>query len=504
MKMRIFKSIIFVAVALLISCQKEISGVGKLPMQVAPTLAGETKGSLTTADLTDFYLQVVSDEAAYSFFEHASKDGSGAWTTPSKLFWKNETSPVSYCAARFGAHAFTADEFKNGVDLEVPADQRTQEQLNAADLLTLPAASKKYEDTTGGILPVTLSHGLAKVNFTLTLGPKFYDNLYTRGPNPVKDFTVKGTGTGFNFQPQTGAVSVKSDPQANVLPLAGTFTPATAEAQSATAAYEAILVPQVLPAGALKVNFKVGAYDYEWSNAAAITLEAGKTYDLAVSVTAAPPKPSINGHEYVDMGNGLKWATCNVGAMNPWDYGDYFAWGETTTKDNYNWGTYKWMQSGQSSWEYITRYTIADGQTEGIWYSSGTFVGDNKRSFEEYDYVDDAARQNWGGNWRTPTDAEWTWLRENCTWTWTTQNGVNGMLVRSNIASYTDNTIFLPAAGLWYYAFLNSKGSYGYYWSSSLDESGSDCAKSVSFFSEKILRYDEERCYGQSVRPVHD
>ena len=480
MKMRIFKSIIFVAVALLISCQKEISGVDKLPMQVAPTLAGETKGSLTTADLTDFYLQIVSDDAAYSYFEHASKDGSGAWTTPSKLFWKNETSPVSYCAARFGAFAFTADQFKNGVDLEVPADQRTQEQLNAADLLTLPAASKKYEDTTGGILPVTLAHGLAKVTFTLTLGPKFYDNLFTRGANPVKDFTVKGTGTGFNFQPQSGVVSVKSEPQANVLPLAGTFTPATAEAQSATAAYEAILVPQALPAGALKVTFKVGAYDYEWSNATAITLEAGKTYDLVVSVTAAPPGPFINGHEYVDLGlpSGLKWASCNVGATTPEEYGNYFAWGETTTKDTYDWSSYFDANDvgGNSFTKYATdKKTVLDAE-------------------------DDAARANWGGTWRTPTDAEWTELCNNCSIGWTTQHEVNGRLFTSN---KNGATLFLPAAGKRGETSLYDVGSIGGYWSSSLLSTESSFACHLFFSSEDVTPNNIlKRNLGLSVRPV--
>ena len=478
MKMRIFKSIIFVAVALLISCQKEISGVGKLPMQVAPTLAGETKGSLTTADLTDFYLQIVSDEAAYSYFEHASKDGSGAWTTPSKLFWKNETSPVSYCAARFGAFAFTANQFKNGVDLEIPADQRTQEQLNAADLLTMPAASKKYEDTTGGILPVTLAHGLAKVTFTLTLGPKFYENLYTRGSNPVKDFTVKGTGTGFNFQPQTGAVSVKSDPQANVLPLAGTFTPATAEAQSATAAYEAILVPQALPAGALKVTFKVGAYDYEWSNAAAITLEAGKTYDLAVSVTAAPPGPFINGHEYVDLGlpSGLKWATCNVGAITPEEPGNHFAWGETTTKTKYDWSNYTFNPSGDGY--TFTKYTTAGAVLEAS---------------------DDAATVFWGTPWRMPTSAEWTELLDNCISVWTLQNEVKGLLFTSK---KNDATLFLPAAGRRHDTGLYDVGSIGWYWASNLWSLDLSFAGHL-FSSETIFSTGNlNRFFGLSVRPV--
>ena len=503
MNMRTTKYLIF-AVLLLASCQKEAPGVGNLPMQVAPTLAGETKGSLTTADLADFYLQIVSDDAAYSYFEHASKDGSGAWTTSSKLFWKNETSPVSYCAARFGAFAFTADQFKNGVDLEVPADQRTQEQLNAADLLTLPAASKKYEDTTGGILPVTLSHGLAKVTFILTFGPKFYDNCFTWMTNPVKDFTISGTNACFTFDPLTGAVNVVADTKADITALPGAFTPGTSESKNATAAYEAILVPQTLASGALKVTFQVGSYYYEWSNADALTLVAGRTYDLAVSVTDAPPVDSYNGHTYVDMGNGLKWAACNVGADYPWDYGVYIAWGEIDPKKKYTWGNYKHADYGHS-WMDITKYTFADDQTEGRWYSGGTFYGDGQTSLaaDMYLYADDVARQDWRGTWRMPTDAEWAWLLDtnNCTSTWTTQSGVHGRLVTSKV---NGNQLFLPAAGMQGDTGPSDVGSCGYYWSSSLSKSYSHLAQHVLVRSSDFILYNDCRYYGMSVRPVAD
>ena len=524
--MRIYNRLpLFAAVLLLLlSCNKQaLQGDGTgLRMQFNASLAGDTKGSLTTADLTDFYLQVSATDPAYSYFEHASKDGSGAWTTPSRLYWIDEEASVSYAAARFGAYAFTADEFKNGADLVLPKDQSTQERLNAADLLTMPAASKKFTDTAGGTLPVALSHGLAKVTVTLTLGPKFYDNNYTRAENPVKDFTVSGTNLAFTFQPQTGAVSATADTKADILALAGAFTPGTAESKSATATYEAILVPQTLAAGALKVTFKVGDYGYEWSNAAAITLETGKTSDLAVSVTTAPPVDPYNGHAYVNMGNGLKWATCNVGAENPEDYGDYFDWGATVPyyqaghsqdnpcadwidgKDGYNWENYSFMENGQSSWKRITKYTFADNQKDGTnWYDGDTFIGDGKTSFANDDYADDAARANWGGNWRTPTDAEWTWLRDenNCDWLWTTQNGVNGMLVTSKI---NGNKIFLPAAGYRSSASLYDAGSYGYFWSSSLDESFSDYARRVYFYSGGVYRNFDSRFSGQSVRPVTD
>ena len=124
------------------------------------------------------------------------------------------------------------------------------------------------------------------------------------------------------------------------------------------------------------------------------------------------------------------------------------------------------------------------------------------KDFASYDYADDAARQNWGAGWRTPTDAEWTWLRENCTWTWTTQSGVNGMLVQSKVAGYTDKTIFLPAAGIRHNADLINAGSYGYYWSSSLYESYSDNARYVYFDSGGVYRNGGNRYFGQSVRSV--
>lgn len=270
--------------------------------------------------------------------------------------------------------------------------------------------------------------------------------------------------------------------------------------QNADYSFTAIIAPQTIAATTAFVS--IGYSGSTWAyKPGATTFAAASAYTYNVSYDP------YTGHEYVDMGNGLKWATCNVGATNPWDYGDYYAWGETTAKDNYSWGTYQWMQDGQSDWKYITKYTFADGETSGIWYDGDTFKGDKgdgveHKDFASYDYADDAARAKWGGNWRTPTDTEWTWLRTNCTWTWTTQSGVNGMLVRSKIAGYTDNTIFLPAAGYRGNASLHLDGSYGYYWSSSLDESYSDLAKGVNFASGGVSMGYDSRFYGQSVRPV--
>ena len=190
-----------------------------------------------------------------------------------------------------------------------------------------------------------------------------------------------------------------------------------------------------------------------------------------------------NGHEYVDLGLSVKWATCNIGSTTPEGYGDYYAWGETTTKSTYNWSTYKWCNGSKTT---LTKYNTSS--------SYGTV--DNKTVRE---LADDAARANWGGAWRMPTDAEWTELRENCTWTWITKNGVNGYEVKSNI---NGNSIFLPAAGYRNLGDLDNAGSRGYYWSSSLGAGDPGRAWGVYFNSDGVYGYSGYRYCGRSVRPV--
>ena len=195
-----------------------------------------------------------------------------------------------------------------------------------------------------------------------------------------------------------------------------------------------------------------------------------------------------NGHEWVDLGlpSGTKWATCNVGATKPEEYGNYYAWGETEPKSTYDWSTYKWCNGSYGT------------QTK---YCTDSYYGtvDNKNVLE---LADDAARVNWGGAWRMPTDAEWTELRTNCTWTWTDDyngTGVAGRIVTSNT---NGNHIFLPAAGYRDLDDLDDAGGRGYYWSSLLSTAYPSGAWRVFFFSGIVSRYIYGRYYGQSVRPV--
>lgn len=197
-----------------------------------------------------------------------------------------------------------------------------------------------------------------------------------------------------------------------------------------------------------------------------------------------PSKPSIssptsyeNGYGYVDLGLSVKWATCNVGASTPTDYGSYFAWGETRTKSTYNWDTYFDSVNGSSS--NFNKYAT------------------NKKT--TLDLSDDAAYANWGGSWRMPTRAEQDELREKCTWTWTTQNGVKGYKVSSKRNS---NSIFLPAAGFRLDSSLGRAGSSGGCWSSSLNTSFPFGAYGLGFGSGDVDRGNYYRYSGRSVRAV--
>lgn len=194
-------------------------------------------------------------------------------------------------------------------------------------------------------------------------------------------------------------------------------------------------------------------------------------------------------HEYVDLGlpSGLLWATCNVGADNPEDYGDYFAWGETQPKSNYSWVTYQYCMG---SYNTLTKY--CDNASYG--YNGYT---DNLTVLEA---SDDAATAQWGSGWRMPTQAEWQELLNNTTHIWTTQNGVNGRLFTAT----NGNSLFLPAAGYRTGTSLYDAGTRGDYWSSSLSTytGGPSHAWVLDFSSGSCGMGNGTRYVGQSVRPV--
>lgn len=178
---------------------------------------------------------------------------------------------------------------------------------------------------------------------------------------------------------------------------------------------------------------------------------------------------SHNGHEYVDLGLSIKWATCNIGANTPQEPGDYYAWGETTTKSTY-------YASNCTTWK-VDIGDISDAP--------------------QYD----AAATNWGGSWRMPTLIEFNELQEKCSWVWTSKGGINGYEVTSKI---NGNSIFLPAAGYRAEKSLESNGVRGMYWVSTPASEGTQYAYNYYFDKGYKCAYWISRADGHSVRPVID
>ncbi len=184
-------------------------------------------------------------------------------------------------------------------------------------------------------------------------------------------------------------------------------------------------------------------------------------------------------HTYVDLGlpSGTLWATTNIGANFPEEYGGYFAWGETEPKSTYNWSTYKWG-------EYpFSKYNDSDG-------------------LQCLEPEDDAARVLWGSEWHIPAQEQSAELYDECDWTWVVFNGVSGRKVTSRM---NGNYIFLPAAGCYDGSSLLREGQTGYFWTSTIHTDNYKWAWDRKFTSGSVgVSDDASRFFGCSVRPVRN
>ena len=223
--------------------------------------------------------------------------------------------------------------------------------------------------------------------------------------------------------------------------------------------------------GVCTMTIVVGENVLEESREGIITLK-NEEYSLTVYVNIQQNKcgPKINGHESVDLGlpSGLKWATCNVGANSPEDYGDYYAWGEIETKS-----------------EYYESNSKTYGKSMSDISGNATY---------------DVARAKWGGSWRLPTKEEFSELRQKCRWQWTTQNGKKGY----KVTGPNGNSIFLPAAGCYNGRFgLIEVGQWGHYWSSTpYNHNNGTEAYSLTIATNSLNLFYSNRYLGVSVRPV--
>ena len=209
-------------------------------------------------------------------------------------------------------------------------------------------------------------------------------------------------------------------------------------------------------------------------NSYAVGVVSGSDQAQITNCTLTIPAPATDSRA-VDLGLSVKWASCNVGATAPEEYGGYYAWGETEEKNSYFWSNYKYYNN---TYNTCTKYIPSS--------SYGTV--DDKTTLEP---EDDVATVKWGGNWRMPTLDEIKELINNCTWEWTTLNGVNGY----RVTGPNGNSIFLPATGWHSGAEVSNQGSVGAYWSS-VDSSH------LAFSSDRYLWIVHKRYKGLSVRPV--
>lgn len=241
-----------------------------------------------------------------------------------------------------------------------------------------------------------------------------------------------------------------------------------------------------------------GSYNWIW-NAGADLLDGFKCERMIVTIEC---KENETTHDKVQLwADGPYWATMNIGAEKPEEYGYYFWWGDTV---GYKRENDKWVASDGSN----SNFSFASGNIPTWVKTIKTLLSRGWIISKDGTYVlapeHDAAQVQWGGGWRMPTHQELSDLVDNCSWTWTTTNGVSGYVV-SGKGDYASNSIFLPSAGYGLGTSLYTSGSYGYYWSSvpySDPYSDSYSAYELFFHSSSRRLDDDYRFDGHSVRPV--
>lgn len=400
------------------------------------------------------------------------------WIPDKQMRWKNATDAHYFLGiypVPDSMTSFTAATYKLNV-----SDYRASDLLVAANLGGIKA--------TDGPVNLTFNHLMAKLNVNLKFASE-WDSV------PVVDKVTATVKTKATVNYLTGTMTANGVEEALAMPQSVT----TAAGYDYT--FSCLEIPQT---DAKYITITVGARKFVYEASKNIPLNSGKltTIDLKVgkdtillntiSVSEWETASNLpggvadldpyNGHDYVDLGlpSGLKWATCNVGASKPEEYGDYFAWGETTAKTNYSWGAYSYPNDGYAVHGKYERYGM-----------------------EVLEVTEDAASANWGGLWRIPTKAEFDELLTNCSWTWKTPSdgySHNGYLVSAT----NGNSIFLPAAGYRDGTNLFNDGCGGNYWSSCLGTDTYSCmAWSLCTEDNVHLMIDAfHRNYGLVVRPV--
>ena len=308
-----FKNIFFAAAAAmaLTACSsddEQLNVVSQFPEDgvmrfttnlVDPTIA-TTRASITGSDVNQngqqFQVKIVNPVSAmYSYFNTIQYDGS-EWTPVNRMLWQNDQQRITVTAAYKQGKNFSNQEFVQGANLSVAADQSTEAKLKQQDLLTMPTKTISNPSTEqtllqNGKLVINFYHALTKLDVTLDLANEFYKvDPKLNNASDITEFTISGTNAGYNFKAmQTanenyGTVTATAATAADILASQASFTAASDADMHSYATYEAIVVPQQIAAGALTVSFKIGSRSFSWTNTEAITLEQGKHYTLPLTV----------------------------------------------------------------------------------------------------------------------------------------------------------------------------------------------------------------------------
>ena len=461
------------------------------------------------------YSTAVGNYVPYTYQAGAS----GTMTPPSpKPYYPTGSTNIDILAY----YPSTAGKSSN---FDVNADQTSDTNYKASDLMV---ATKTNQAKTTSTVSLAFQHKMAKLVVTATKGD---------GVNGIKTITLKNVKRRVSFtntsgdvgsaQTISGATDVivfKGGSDTNASGIGAALIPAQTitgnileiETDQGTATYSVASPGKTFNANtkytvSVTVNrTAVGITNtISWGNSASLTVQATrdnapdgvKLVDLNLYVGGGTSGPK------------LLWANMNVGATTETGYGTYFAWGETSglteggtnIKTYYSWTTYAWCQNAYNN---LTKYCPTAKQSDYWFDTSATNAADNMR---ELDLGDDAARANWGGKWRMPTQAEMTALantRGASGYSWTWCDGSSNKYNNTTAVGYkitctaTGGTLFLPASGFRYDSSFYFQGEYGFYWSSTLVADLPSRACYLFFDSSYAGVYYYDRYGGVTVRAV--
>lgn len=493
------------ALAITTACTEETiitpQAASRTPMTFSTYLPGHTRGFSSVADIqtlaeSGFKLYATYDNGGTATtlldekFNVDATTGVCSSTSGEQPYWPSDKSATVSFIGMYPSNYFSADNLAKNVDDQYELKIETAGNKDVLVACVTQSESASQEGNVELTFKHVMTHAILKVSSA-----------------DAADYAITLTQANLIYVPEsstlncsTGAIVANADRKTSFFFIA----------EETSVTDEAVAVGSLMVPASDGTGTEVGlalTYQYNYGNdvvrtykdTAYVTLVAG--YQTNINVTVSGDKPlkvtgslsnwtkllDANGHDYVDLGlpSGRLWATCNIGALDPEDYGDYFAWGEkmgyTGAAAIFSWDSYE-FGSGAN----ITKY----------WTSTAYGTIDNRTALE---LVDDAACVILEGDWRIPTYDEWQELLDNCTSEWTTLNNVNGRLFTSN---YNENTIFLPAAGNYTTSLVNG-GRRCFYWSSTLVESNPICAWGLNASSSEISLSDSgERYLGRPIRAV--